>query len=84
MDDCQPVLVHPEKLAELYQRITQVLADPDLAPILLPTQGGFFFGATDYDADYLEDLRETLAELDKKVMKNSKIRGHNIYYEASW
>lgn len=84
LDDCKPVLVHPEKLADLYQRCTQVLEDPDLAPIFLPTRPGFFFGSTDYGDDYFDDLRETLAQLDKKVMRNPKIRGDNLFYEASW
>jgi hypothetical protein len=43
----------------LLDTVTQVLADPLLAPRLLPTQGEFFFGGTDYDVDYLTDLTDT-------------------------
>lgn len=83
-DDCRPVLVHPEVLADLVQRCEAVLADPALAPELLPTRGGFFFGDTDYDEYYLTKLKDTVEMLTRKVLKNPSIRGHDLYYEASW
>ena len=31
---------------------------------LLPTQEGFFFGGTDYDESYIEDLKDTIKQLE--------------------
>lgn len=42
-----------------------VLEDPTVAKKLLPTQGGFFFGGTDYDQWYWEDLQYTKDVLDR-------------------
>ena len=41
-----------------------VLEDTTVAKELLPTQGGFFFGGTDYDQWYWEDLQYTKDVLD--------------------
>ena len=40
-----------------------VIKDFTLAEKLLPTQGGFFFGGTDYDKWYLEELKDTVEKL---------------------
>lgn len=37
----------------------KVLEDPSVAKVLLPTQGGFFFGSIDYDESYWQDLIDT-------------------------
>src|SRR3954454_9104166 len=38
----------------------RVIADPSVAKELLPTQDGFFFGSTDYDQWYMDDIHETV------------------------
>ena len=55
---------------------------PTIARKLLPTQSGFFFGGTDYDEYYLNDIQETkkICEEALKAME----RGAEIYYQASW
>lgn len=37
--------------------------DTDLASELLPTKSGFFFGGTEYDQWYVQDLRNTVEQL---------------------
>jgi hypothetical protein len=81
VDDCQPVYVHPEQLMDLKDRCEQVLATPVLAAKLLPTEGGFFFGSTDYDEWYLNDLENTL-EIIK--LAGNDFTGHDLIYRASW
>jgi len=62
-----------------------VLVDPDKADELLPPQSGFFFGSTDVDEWYLEQLKYTVERLDVLLelpeVKNHKI---NFYYSSSW
>jgi hypothetical protein len=47
---------------------------------LLPTTEGFFFGATDYDEYYVEDLKYT-----KKILEDAlKDESADYYYQSSW
>lgn len=82
-DECNPFLVHPEVLADLYQRCQAVMADPSKGPELLPTQSGFFFGGTEYDEYYLGDVKDTLEQLDK-IMADPTLRGMDLIYRSSW
>lgn len=60
-DDCE---AHREltrsDLTKLIGLCKKVLKNSDLAPELLPTQDGFFFGGTQYDDWYFKDLRTTI------------------------
>lgn len=57
------------------------LLDVELAQKLLPTQEGFFFGATEYGMWYLHDLRETEQILTKAL---AEAEGVDFEYHASW
>ena len=80
-DDCKTYWVPQEKLRELQNVCNQVLADPTLAPSLLPTQGGFFFGDTQYDEWYLENLEITLQNIQKALSLSDEWQ---MYYHSSW
>ena len=56
--NCEYVEIDREQVEELIDRCDQVLANNSLAEELLPTTSGFFFGSTDYDEYYFEDVRE--------------------------
>ncbi len=60
----------------------QRLEDATIASEYLPTESGFFFGSTDYDQWYWEDLLTT-KEILEDVLKNWDDNGE-YYYEASW
>lgn len=62
-DDCGNYYVGREQLEELSKLCKQVLEDRSKASELLPAQCGFFFGSTDYDDWYFEDLTRTVAEI---------------------
>ena len=53
-----------DKLKELKNVCENVLDDHSLAHTVLPTQAGFFFGGTNYDEWYYEDLKETIRILE--------------------
>lgn len=57
----------------------QVIAQQSIAADILPTQAGFFFGSTDYDEGYVDDLKGTLKQL-KPLLED----GGDFYYRASW
>jgi hypothetical protein len=48
---------------------------------ILPTASGFFFGSTNYDQWYMEDVKYTLIELTKALESQSS---GDFYYSSSW
>ena len=79
-DNCGDYYVRRKQLKEFLDLVKQVLKYPKLASKLLPTQDGFFFGSTDYDKYYFEDLKET-----KKILtKALKEKDGDFYYQSSW
>ena len=64
LESCQKVSVSIVNLKELKKICTKVLEDISLAPSLLPTCHGFFFGSSEYDEWYIEDLDTTISIID--------------------
>ena len=59
----------------------QIIEDPRVARELLPTTDGFFFGSTDYNEYYLQDIEDTIKQLEPLLTEKSD--GH-FYYQSSW
>jgi hypothetical protein len=55
--------------------------NPELAAELLPTASGFFFGGTDYDEYYIEDLKETKRILEEALQE---VGPGSFEYQSSW
>ncbi len=64
-DECRPHYVSREQLQELKAQCEKVLAFRHLAVECMPTQGGFFFGSTEYDDYYFNDLEDTIKIIDR-------------------
>ena len=77
-DNCKQILVPKKVMLELISNIKAVLAQHDLAPELLPSTPGFFYGSYDYDDWYFEQLEEVLPELEALIKPNAK------YYYYCW
>ena len=87
IDECQESLIEPEKLYELRDICKTVLEDRSQAATLLPSQSGFFFGGTEYDENYFDDVKCTLKWLNDLLVKNAFSDDHkkwDFYYQASW
>lgn len=80
IDECQTVNVAREQLEELKDLCNQVLADNSLAEDLLPTNSGFFFGSTEYDEYYFQDLRDTVEIIDRCLASKFDY----FEYQSSW
>ena len=80
-DACNPYAFGADKLAELNSACIAVAANPKRAPELLPTVSGFFFGGTDYDESYWQDIRDTLTQLDWILDTDQE---DQYVYESSW
>lgn len=81
IDNCQEYYVGREQLESLRNLCTEVL---DGAPPedRLPTSAGFFFGSTDYDEDYRDDLRQTVKGLDRALTDFND--EWEFRYSSSW
>lgn len=66
-----------------YYEDGKVIANPELAKNLLPTQDGFFFGSTDYDEYYYYDIEYTEKVL-KETVEAPDFNEWRYYYRASW
>ena len=80
-DNCAPYWVGREQLLELKALCEQVLSNKNLAPELLPTASGFFFGSQDYNEWYFQDLESTIAIIDKCLTLPTD---WEFEYRASW
>ncbi len=81
-DNCREHHVSREQLIELRSLVQEVIDDNGKASELLPTQSGFFFGSTDYDHYYFEDMKNT-AEMIDGILKGVS-QEWDFYYQASW
>lgn len=63
----------------------EYIENPEAARLLLPTTSGFFFGSTEYDQYYIEDLKYTVEKLNELLAEDIP-QGMDVYYEyhASW
>ena len=80
VDDCGNYYVSRDKLEELRQLILEVL-DTRKSNKLAPA-AGFFFGSTDVDQYYWEDLRATEEKLGKIMAELPP--GWDFEYHSSW
>jgi len=82
-DDCGYYQVSPDVLTNLLTLCEKVEKHLHLAPELLPTQDGFFFGKTDYNDWYFYQLKETIKQI-KNILKSIDFDKYWIAYHSSW
>ena len=63
LEDCEVVKLTKDNLESLVELCKEVLAHHDKAEELLPTRDGFFFGGTEYDEWYFNDVQEVHDEV---------------------
>jgi hypothetical protein len=79
-DDCKDYDVSSEDLKKLLKICKEVLKGKSKAKELLPTQTGFFFGNTEYNDEYFNDIKDTIKIIEKAI----KLKGVEFYYSSSW
>lgn len=84
--NCKDVYLTKDVIMELYDICKELLAIKgkkkftEVAAEKLPTCSGFFFGSTEYDEYYKEDLRQYVNMVDKMDLDNENID----YYYHCW
>jgi hypothetical protein len=76
VDECQESYVDYDKLLQLKSLCEKVIETKDATP--LPPTSGFFFGSTEVDEYYFEDLKDTINIIEALDPEGS------YYYRASW
>jgi hypothetical protein len=74
--------IEREDLVDIIDRCEKVLEDHTLGPKLLPTQSGFFFGSTEYDDWYYNDVKDCLKQM-KGLLKGLK-DDEQLYVVMNW
>ena len=80
-DDCGTYYVSREEIQNLIDTCNEVLQDHSKAESLLPTQSGFFYGDTEYDDYYFQDLNDTATNLTRALTLDSN---WEFEYRSSW
>lgn len=79
---------HPDGAIEKHYVEGKVLTEDAVAVAekVMPTASGFFFGGTDYDEWYLQDLKDTMTILEKLKQDDGTFGapGRSYYYRSSW
>lgn len=90
-DNCGEYYVSTDQLEELRSKCNEILAhkeDKALAEDLLPPQDGFFFGGTELDEWYYQDIEYTAERLKQilEIAKRENDSGNYISfaYQSSW
>jgi len=81
-DDCREYYVPRTKLKALLEVCEEVLGDPSKADDLLRPSEGFFFGSTNIDDWYWDDVKETIGTI-KRLLENTSDEWE-FYYASSW
>jgi hypothetical protein len=95
IDECQLSIVRKSHLLDLEKRCKRAMSLKDIylndgiiedgegVETFLPTQSGFFFGGTEFDEWYFNDIEETL-EIIGKVLEETDFDKQVIFYRSSW
>ena len=85
VDECQEILLHKKDIEQIKKVLDEVLEanTEEKAKEILPTQSGFFFGSTDYDEFYFEDVKDA-ADLMQNFLDNFDFESYQLVYQASW
>lgn len=80
-DDCDEYHVERTQLDELKLLCLKLLQSKD--PTELPPCKGFFFGSTDIDEYYWQDLQDTVNQI-TVILDNPALGDWSFYYQSSW
>lgn len=84
-DNCRQYFVTFEQLQELHDLCARLLIRRDGAEALesLPPHAGFFFGSTDLDEYYWQDLEHTVEQL-ARLFAHPGVEQFDFTYQSSW
>ena len=90
IENCKDFKVSKEMIEDLRDRCSLIIKtrDPqkkeELARMFLPTRSGFFFGSTDYDDWYYNNVKEVKAACNKILTQMEKLKTTESIYFHIW
>jgi len=89
VDNCGEYEIEYEHLTRLLNDCETVLKDPEKASKKIPTRSGCFFGNTEYNEWYLDQLKATVDIItpllkEAKDYNGKKYLPETIIYQSSW
>lgn len=81
VDDCGHYYVSREQIQFLIDLCKNVLQNKDQAETILPTASGFFFGNTEYNEWYFNDIEDTITKLERVLTLDDM---WDFEYHSSW
>lgn len=83
VENCEYSTITKENAEALIKDCDRVLKNRSLASKVMPTSAGFFFGGTNYDEYYFEDLMNTSKKL-KELLKTYDDENEAFLYSEWW
>ncbi len=80
VDDCREAYVTHKELEGLLELCKKALKPSVKEEEVLPTASGFFFGSTEYDQFYMEDMENTVEMMTEILAEDDT----DYYYRSSW
>lgn len=84
VDECQDIYMPVDKTKELVENLKTILDDNTKAAELLPVTVGFFFGSSEYDSYYFDDVREAYEMFTAALAIIGDRDEFTLKYRASW
>src|SRR5690349_20574325 len=86
VDDCGTYYVSEDDLVKLLAACKEVKEVQSKSAEVLPTKGGFFFGGTEYDEYYMNEIDDTIKIIEDLHAEkgDDKYLSGDIYYTSSW
>lgn len=84
VDDCGSYPVSYQQLQDFIAALDKVLENKGNAANIMPTQGGFFFGGTEYDEWYYDGLKRTRKAFNRILKSKSFFSNWESFYWSSW
>ena len=82
-NDCVPFVLTKENVEALIADCEKVIKNKSQAPTIMPTQSGYFFGCTDYDEVYFDEI-ESVKEQFENVLNETDFEAQEIVYYEWW
>ena len=81
--DCEVIEISEDQLEQLYDDCNKVIKNPKLASEVMPTSSGFFFGSTEYNERYFDQLKETMDSI-QRIFDTTDFDTEVIEYTEWW
>jgi hypothetical protein len=83
VDECQETYISRDQVETLLTTLRTIVADPSLAKELLPPTSGFFFGSTELDDWYWDNVKRTIPVLEQ-LLEDRNAHNFSVHYRAGW